>query len=160
MSQTCRPSINCDTSTVTAVSERKSGSIRCSASARRRSHRGAFSGSKCACVRSPDETSVPTSIDDPPVCAVPRLPEGRGRLASTGTDNADPDLALCLARKSTQPRNSVRDDARHARDTTEPQAIVNATTYGDSEHVKAHCGAGWETAEESPPRGIEPLLPA
>ena len=86
-----------------------------------------------------------------------KLPQERAR--ATGTDNADPDLALCLARKSAEPCNSVRDEARHASDTTDPQPIVDTMTYGDSECVKAHCGAGRDTAEKPPPRGLEPLSP-
>lgn len=93
--------------------------------------------------------------------AVKRLPDlsapDRQIARATGTDDADSDLALCLARNRAGARRTVRDDARHARGTRDPQPMVNTGTYGDSEGMTAHTSARRETPEKPPPRGLEPL---
>jgi len=95
--------------------------------------------------------------------AVKRLPDlsvsTREAARATGTDDADPDLALCLARKRAEPFKTAHNDALDTSHADDSQRSVNTGTYVDSERLELQVGAACAHPSEPPPRGLEPLSP-
>jgi len=96
--------------------------------------------------------------------AVKRLPDlsttQTEQLRATGTENADPRLALCLALPCAQQLNGVRGGATPTPMDADPQPTKKTGTYDAPVGIAAHENAGRSQPAISPPRGFEPLSPA
>jgi len=92
--------------------------------------------------------------------AVKRLPDlstpQTEQLRATGTEHADPRLALPCA----QPLNGVRGDATGAATGDGSQPTKKTGTHDAPVGTNAHENAGRRQPAISPPRGFEPLSPA
>jgi len=96
--------------------------------------------------------------------AVKKLPDWsappREAIQATGTETADPRLALCLALPCTEPCNSVQCRASEQQSDHEAQPTKKTGTYDAPVGTAAQEKAGRLRPAKTPPRGFEPLSPA
>jgi len=93
--------------------------------------------------------------------AVKRLPDlstpQSEQLRATGTENANPRLALCLALPCAQQLTGVRGDTTPTPIEGDSQPMKKTGTYDAQVGASAHENAGRLQPAISPPRGLEPL---
>jgi len=96
--------------------------------------------------------------------AVGRLPDlstpMRETAVATGTDDADPDSAFCLARRGAFHSKAVRSGTMNTANIGEPQPLRKTGTYDATGRDTVHGVAPDIRSVNSPPRGFEPLSPA